>query len=327
MISAARVDIVLGCLGKDQYRELIHELEHLKFYILCLAKWSDSSSSMDKNFGFVEESHIQVALAEAERKIKQGGFQGCDAAAFGLLEKIRECKPKIQEGCRNFLDGSLQCDFSIDELREFMSTISASLHNLVDLKADMILNVKVQIESLKDNLNLFKQVLEFEAKRCSSHEELKIFKIHIQAWAWKAACLSLLDWILDVKKENLESRMDVIPSDLQKSISPSTPEVTRMYLAVLKASKPSEEDCLMVGKLVLKFVEFLKENLQVDPEEDVMQILFIELIFLITFLMDRPEAENSAEGKLILSHADAVVGECVVRSVLSKSKKGFVTPH
>lgn len=294
-------DLKAGCSW------VLYELYCLDLYMVCCEKWNSSpfGDENSRKFGFSVRSQMEEALVHTISKKKWS-----ERDFFELVEKIHQCEPEIVRDCLYFLDTASICQVSVGGFQNLWFHISASLDNLFIFRADMILDAKPKIQSLRDNLDFFKAVSEFTRNRCGTSKDSRDVKILIEDSACRTLCVSLICWAMNnKKKETLAPRLDIILSDLQKKTSPSTPEVTRMYLAALEATKTSGEDSIIAGKLVLKLVELLKKNLEVNTEKNDIQMLFTDFIFLITFLMDKEVAGNFSAETTILTEATALVNE------------------
>ncbi|KAI5673906.1 hypothetical protein M9H77_14270 [Catharanthus roseus] len=295
---------------------VVFDLMLLRTYLHCSIKWGHCPSLSRKDYKWGHLSDIKNALSRAADHRSRHELSRFSVEVSRLPEIIQRCKPIIRQDCLNFLDSSYRFDFDTEKLSLFVTAIDASLCALLDWNlADVLIgDVKAQIVSLKENMNFFNEVFEFALKCCKHEDIFEEFKIHLQELAWRTACLLLLYWVqLDVKEENMAPRMDVmILSDLLEKSSPLNPDVTRMYITVLVSKPPPVELRFDMGKLAHMFVEFLSENLQVDDlKNDGIQMLFVELIFFFTFLMDRQKVEELARGRLILTQVDALVDEVV----------------
>ncbi|KAI5670265.1 hypothetical protein M9H77_10629 [Catharanthus roseus] len=270
----------------------VPDLMFLRTYLRCSIKWGHSS------FGNGLFDTLEDALADV---LFGFNLSISDLRADNLLERIHSCKPMIKEDCLNFLASPHQLDFYTDEqCSEFVSEL---------------LNWKLAYDILGENMYFLNEVFELGQKWYKREEYYEDFKIHFQGLAWRTGCLLLVYWVhLDNnKEENMEPRMDAILSDFLEKSSPIIPDITRMCIGLLTSSKPPAEVRFQLGKLAHKFVQLLSENLQVDDLENDggIQMLFMDLIFFITFLMDRQKVEDLAEGKLILTQVNALLDEVV----------------
>ncbi|KAI5670208.1 hypothetical protein M9H77_10572 [Catharanthus roseus] len=271
--------------------DLVLDLMFLRTYLRCSIKWGHSSIGN----GLFDALKDALEGLQLESYLSRSQFEACN-----LPERIHSCKPMIKEDCLNFMASPHQLDFDTDEQRsEFVSDL---------------LNLKLAYDILGENIYFLNEVFELGQRLYKREEDFEDFNIHFQGLAWRTGCLLLLYWVqLDNNEENMEPRMDFILSDLREKSNPFIPDITRTCIAVLTASKPPAEVRFQLAKLAHKFVQLLSENLQVDDLENDggIQMLFMELKFFITFLMDRQKVEDLAEGKLILTQVNALLDEVV----------------
>ncbi|XP_027152335.1 putative late blight resistance protein homolog R1A-3 [Coffea eugenioides] len=279
---------------KHQIQDLQLELRFLKMFFYCSTKFSGP----DEDIMGVKsvQNNAESTLESAGKALYQAGYfaiigidvKDWDRLASDLLQKVCMLKPEIRRLCIHWLESSSQTKSSTsDEILEFMDSILVNLKDLVSLKADIVVPVKIQIRSLENKLRFSRNFVDFTAKRCISHGKLEDFLTYIQAWANSAACMLLRYWV-DFMNENMELHLKAVLSATLLKVMPSTPAVAEMYLELLKASKSLPTDALLMGEIVASFIDFLLENLALSLK-DKYAILREGLIFLMIFLLDPPK--------------------------------------
>ncbi|KAL3502050.1 hypothetical protein ACH5RR_036499 [Cinchona calisaya] len=121
--------------------------------------------------------------------------------------------------------------------------------------------------------------------------------------------------------------MNSLLSDELQKIMPyhHHPEVTKIYIELLKASEASRSDALLMGEIVASFVDIFSESLgKRGFMTDDIEILRDELIFLLAFLMDPPK-EFGRKGQNPLSkRVEAVISEVTSLIAIDSNRSHFL---
>ncbi|KAL3510617.1 hypothetical protein ACH5RR_030018 [Cinchona calisaya] len=331
----------LASTGMDnQVKALLLDLRFLQIFFSCLATLKPADDQEIIKDGFIGLTRAQATLEIAGR----GGLdvQELELLMSNLQENVKRLKPQVRDTiCYGVLthhhEGHSSC--TNEEISvEFMDSILLNLERLLLIvrAKDDVMNdnnivqplVKKQMESLDERLRFTRNFIDFATKRycrSSSCDKLVDFLKLFQAWTRTAASLSLLYWVeMDCMDQNVGHRINTMLSDSIKEIMPCTPRVTRMYIEILKDSKISRPDTLLLGDILARFVDFLiLENLVDSMEGDDTEIVREGLIFLISFLMDPPMELRIGAGRIAsLKQIEAAISK--VTSLISMGDYSFV---
>ncbi|KAL3501087.1 hypothetical protein ACH5RR_035536 [Cinchona calisaya] len=305
---------------ENQIKALLLELRFVKLFFSLLPKLK-TADQMESNSVFcIAEA---TTLEEAGKGLYQAGYfairgklvRDWERVASNLLKTVNQFKPEFRRICVAVLLHSPLFHQEEEEfpILEFMDPVLVNLKRLVSSKADHMITappVKKQIVVLEKKLRFSRNFVDFSRRFCGRHEKFRDFLKLNQDWARNAACLSLLYWIDGMKVENSESQeMNSMLAEVVQKIMPyhHHPEVTKMYIEILKASEPPRSDALLMGEIVAGFVDNFTES--PDKKEfmaDDIEILSEELIFLIAFVMDPPKKKLGREGE---NANDAIISE------------------
>lgn len=152
--------------------------------------------------------------------------------------------------------------------------------------------------------------------------ELRDFRVQIQGWTNKVACLSFLYWVDKLEGETY-AKVNTIYLDVLPQIKPCSPEAVRIFLGVLrKASMSLQTNTLVMGELVANSIDMLLEDLRASVKDSFKMHLRDGLIILITFLVDPPKS-CGRNGNDICAKANALLDESasLISSLSSHEEK------
>lgn len=236
-----------------------------------------------------------------------------ELAISKLLQKIELCKPKIRDDCLNLIDlSSFHRKFSSsDELLKFINFAITNLKNLVSLKAGAGAIVsrggmRKQIGDLIKNLRMFRDFVKSTGERWC-------FTVDVQEYVYKTTYLSMLYWVEQID-ELMPARMKTIITDLRQMVRSYCPEITGLYIRVLRVSKFLQSDNSEISETIVSFVDFILPL-------GFMKILRHELIFLVSFIIDPLVKEmDSRNWDPVVAKAKAVAAE--IPSLISSLTAG-----
>ncbi|CDP00758.1 unnamed protein product [Coffea canephora] len=300
---------------ENQIKGLLLELKFVKMFFCCLETFTAADDQETMRDGSIELKRAQATLEAASSELYQAGF----FASFGLdiedwqtlvsnlLQIVKGFKPEVRNICSGVVvnhsrNSKSKLSYTNEEILEFTDSILVNLERLLSVVTgeNIVPDVKKQMEALADKLKFTRDFLDFTIKRRGrSYDELEDFLTMFHAWTKTAACLSLLYWVeVDSTDENMAHWMNAMLSARVQEIMPSTPSDVQMYLGLLKSSKISRGDALLVDDIIARFVGFLPlENLVDCVERDDIVAVRDGLIFLISFLMDAPKESQSGAAR------------------------------
>ncbi|XP_027097510.1 putative late blight resistance protein homolog R1A-3 [Coffea arabica] len=300
---------------ENQIKGLLLELKFVKMFFCCLETFTAADDQETMRDGSIELKRAQATLEAASSELYQAGF----FASFGLdiedwqtlvsnlLQIVKGFKPEVRNICSGVVvnhswNSKSKLSYTNEEILEFTDSILVNLERLLSVVTgeNIVPDVKKQMEALAAKLKFTRDFLDFTIKRRGrSYDELEDFLTMFHAWTKTAACLSLLYWVeVDSTDENMAHWMNAMLSARVQEIMPSTPSDVQMYLGLLKSSKISRGDALLVDDIIARFVGFLPlENLVDCVERDDIVAVRDGLIFLISFLMDAPKESQSGAAR------------------------------
>ncbi|KAI5670270.1 hypothetical protein M9H77_10634 [Catharanthus roseus] len=213
-----------------------------------------------------------------------------------------------------------------DEIHEFLVIIHENLRDLSILMSHLFVHVKEKIETLQQKVKFFRDLVKFTAERCINHEQqLKDFRVQVQAWANEVACQILsVYW---AERDSGRRRIPNVETLLVYvlDIKPLTFPVRKVLLGALKTSTSLRSEALTVGELVATSVDLLLEDLMASMEDSMKLSLHDGLIILITFLMNPPLVGNCGKetSPILLAKVDRVVDAAVslISSICTPEEK------
>ncbi|KAL3502029.1 hypothetical protein ACH5RR_036478 [Cinchona calisaya] len=320
---------------ENQIKALLLELRFVKMFFSLLKKFrtADHDDTMLQMVSTLN-SAAESTLEEAGKGLYGAGYfaiseidvQDWERLASNLLKTVEHLKPEFRRICVAVLRSTPLLLHQEEEffILEFMDSTLVNLKRLVSLKADLIIApVMKQIMVLEVKLSFSRNFVDFSIRFCGRHEKLRDFLTLNQEWAKNAVCLSLLYWAGGVEVDEMNS---LLSDELQK-IMPyhHHPEVTKIYIELLKASEASRSDALLMGEIVASFVDIFSESLgKRGFMTDDIEILRDELIFLLAFLMDPPK-EFGRKGQNPLSkRVEAVISEVTSLIAIDSNRSHFL---
>ncbi|KAI5670285.1 hypothetical protein M9H77_10649 [Catharanthus roseus] len=299
------IDFALNDLKNDQsYRrldpsrkaEIRMELRFLKMFFRCHQNWEHG-----------DNKYLHLAsFVSGMRKQKYSSWK-----SIYCNELLKRAIPEISEISFNFARSSPPRYESCTsgEIHEFLDIIHENLRDLSSFMSHLFVHVKEKIETLQQKVKFFRDLVKFTAERCINHEQqLKDFRVQIQAWANEVACQLLsVYW---AERDSGRRRIPNVETLLVYvlDIKPLTFPVRKVLLGALKASTSLRSEASIVGELVATSVDLLLEDLMASMEDSIKLSLHDGLIILITFLTNPPLMETSS---ILLAEVDRVVDAAV----------------
>ncbi|CAI9111938.1 OLC1v1012288C1 [Oldenlandia corymbosa var. corymbosa] len=269
-------------------------------FIGCLAKCAEAG----KDINLINAiASIEDGLSTLI--IKNDG-EDLDFVTQDLLNKFEQLEPEITDLCVVLLDSLRSMSCSSDEILKLLDCLVGNFQDLDSLKDDIIVSSKNQIIVIGRKLSVLRTLVDFSAKRCNDNQMLDYFLNYVKDLVDSAASLSLL-CLLERKDGAMAAQgLETSFTDHSEKCLPCTPEVTEMFIGLLKASKSSRSDKFRVSEEVFCLVDFILKDL-VDPSKDYStQILKEGLIMMITFLMDPTDEAVTIGGDGIFPRMNVV---------------------
>ncbi|CAI9099925.1 OLC1v1036821C1 [Oldenlandia corymbosa var. corymbosa] len=270
------------------------ELRFLMRYLGCLFRCREAE----------EDVNLNNALESFRDILEEDGFylefipqEEMDTVFSCLSNRFEQLEPKLRKICFTLLDSFESMCSSSNEILRVMDALIEHFLDLDNLKPDVILsfNNKSLIHSKK--LIFLRNLVDVSEKTCFDRETLLKFLDYVKKdWVQSSARLSL--WCLINGKneptlsQGFEAAEPEILLDQQKKFMFGNPEVAKMIIRLLTASKPSKSDTVQTSEVVVGFVAFLLEGLAAGPLKDCVEILKGDLIFMITFWVDQNAADR-----------------------------------
>ncbi|KAI5670286.1 hypothetical protein M9H77_10650 [Catharanthus roseus] len=282
-------------LNPSRKAEIRMELNFLKMFFRCHQNWEHRENKYLHLASFVSEMTAQKC-----RSWKSIYYN----------ESLKRAIPEISEISFNFARSSPPRYESCtsDEIHEFLVIIHENLRDLSSFMSHLFVHVKEKIETLQQKVKFFRDLVKFTAERCINHEQqLKDFRVQVQAWANEVACELYVYWAERDSGRRRIPKLEILLVYVL-GIKPLTFPVRKVLLGALKASTSLRSEALIVGELVATSVDLLLEDLMASMEDSIKLSLHDGLIMLITFLTNPPLMETSS---ILLAEVDRVVDAAV----------------
>ncbi|CAI9111939.1 OLC1v1012289C1 [Oldenlandia corymbosa var. corymbosa] len=195
-----------------------------------------------------------------------------------------------------------------DEILELLDCLVRNFQDLANLKNDIIVSSKNQIMGIRRKLSVLRTLVDFSAKRCTDHQMLDYFLNYVKDLVDSAASLSVLCLLKGKDGTMAAQGLETFFSEQLEKCLPTNPEVTEMFIGVLKASKSSRSHKFQVGEDVVYLVDIILKDL-VDPSKGYIQILKERLIFMITLSIYSVEEAVIDVGDEFSSQIDSDINE------------------
>ncbi|KAI5670296.1 hypothetical protein M9H77_10660 [Catharanthus roseus] len=167
-------------LNPSRKAEIIMELRFLKMFFRCHQNWEHRDNKYLHLASFVSEMTTQ--------KCRSWKSIYCN-------ESLKRAIPEISEICFDF---SRSCpprykSCTSQEIHEFLVIIHENVRDLSSFMSHLFVHVKEKIEMLQQKVKFFRDLVKFTVERCINHEQqLKDFRVQVQAWANEVASVSLI---------------------------------------------------------------------------------------------------------------------------------------
>ncbi|XP_022878416.1 putative late blight resistance protein homolog R1A-4 [Olea europaea var. sylvestris] len=323
---------------KDQIQTLKVELRFLRTYLKGL-QGKDPKYSLGEPFkGFLGNAASELFSLCLGQSRDRSITRDLGILISTMQEKMYQWRPAIKRNYLNAYFDSKRNDPVKNKL--VMELVDSLLENLKDLQSsenNSIVLVKSQLEALEEKLLFIRNFFRFSTMRIPSpwlvglgdsgddnkREILESLLTRIEYVADNAAFLSYC-CLVDKEHENVRLKCNFFY--LVWMIEHIEPEVKEICVRFLKEFEPLNLEILPFNLYKVVAIDSLLDNLVMlhnceshfmAPVKDNLLILYDELIFLRTFLMDPPPRKNTENEKMdsllnnvepLFSEAGSVIG-------------------